>query len=98
MKRPFAQGKRTSSRCLDLLYQLVTELQRLRFMVQIFFRQEVEGAIFVVPGVVESVPQQADDLIRQTLAEYREFDGDLDDVSPNERVPAARPRPPVVQP
>jgi pilus assembly protein CpaC len=60
--------------------------------------QEVEGAIFVIPGVVESVPQQADELIKQTLAEYKGFDGDLDEVYASERVPAAsRPRP-VVQP
>ena len=60
--------------------------------------QEVEGAIFVIPGVVESVPQQADELIKQTLAEYKDFDGDLDDVYASDRVPAAgRPRP-MVQP
>ncbi|HTU60353.1 MAG TPA: pilus assembly protein N-terminal domain-containing protein [Polyangiales bacterium] len=60
--------------------------------------QEVEGAIFVIPGVVESVPQQADELIKQTLSEYARFDGDLEKVSPSERVPAAsRPRP-TVQP
>jgi pilus assembly protein CpaC len=60
--------------------------------------QEIEGAIFVIPGVVESVPQQADELIRQTLAEYRDFSGDLDDVRPNERMPAARIPRPAVQP
>lgn len=60
--------------------------------------EEVEGAIFVVPGVVESVPQQADELIRQTLAEYREFDGDLDEVAPNERVPRTRAQQRTVQP
>jgi pilus assembly protein CpaC len=49
--------------------------------------EEIKGAILVVPGVVESVPKQTDDLIRETLAEYKAFDGDLDDVSANERVP-----------
>jgi len=60
--------------------------------------QEVEGAIFVIPGVVESVPQQADELIKQTLTEYKVFGGDLAGVYASERVPAAsRPRP-VLQP
>jgi pilus assembly protein CpaC len=59
---------------------------------------EVEGAILVVPGVVESIPQQGDELIRRTLAEYREFDGDLSEVAPNERVPRTHLRPRMVQP
>src|SRR5262249_46376316 len=52
---------------------------------------EVEGAIFVVPGVVESVGQDADELIKRTLAEYKDFGGDLDDVKPAERVPSFAP-------
>lgn len=52
---------------------------------------EVEGAIFVVPGVVESVGQDADELIERTLAEYKDFGGDLDDVAPAERVPRFAP-------
>lgn len=48
---------------------------------------EVEGAIFVVPGVVESVPQQAAELIQRALAEYEDFDGDMDDVEPAAMVP-----------
>ena len=48
---------------------------------------EVEGAIFVVPGVVESVPQQATELIQRALREYEEFDGDMDEVEPAEMVP-----------
>jgi pilus assembly protein CpaC len=49
---------------------------------------EVEGAIFVVPGVVESVPQQAAELIQRALHEYEEFDGDMDDVEPGTMVPS----------
>jgi pilus assembly protein CpaC len=60
--------------------------------------EEIEGAIFVVPGVVESVPLQTDELIRLTLSEYREFDGDMSDVSPNDRIPSARAPRPMVQP
>lgn len=60
--------------------------------------EEVEGAIFVIPGVVESVSQQSDDLIKQTLAEYGDYSGDMDDVRPNERVPAATPVRPRLEP
>lgn len=49
---------------------------------------EVEGAIFVVPGVVESVPQQAAELIQRALHEYEEFDGDMEDVDPAKMVPS----------
>jgi pilus assembly protein CpaC len=49
---------------------------------------EVEGAIFVVPGVVESVPQQAAELIQRALHEYGEFDGDMDEVEPGTMVPS----------
>lgn len=48
---------------------------------------EVEGAIFVIPGVVETAPQQASELIEQALSEYEDFDGDLDDVAPTAALP-----------
>lgn len=48
---------------------------------------EIEGAIFIVPGVVESVPQHAAELIRGALNEYDKFDGDMDEVEPNKLVP-----------
>jgi pilus assembly protein CpaC len=48
---------------------------------------EVEGAIFVLPGIVESVPVQASELIDQALHEYEDYDGDLDDVQPTKKMP-----------
>ena len=48
---------------------------------------EVEGAIFVVPGVIESAPQQASELINRALHEYQQFSGDMDDVAPADMVP-----------
>jgi pilus assembly protein CpaC len=52
---------------------------------------ETEGAIFVVPSVVESVPEQASELIGRVLHEYREFSGDLEKVAPVDgRVGVAR--------
>jgi pilus assembly protein CpaC len=48
---------------------------------------EVEGAIFVVPGVVESVPQRAAEIIQRVLREYDAFEGDMDEVQPADLVP-----------
>ena len=48
---------------------------------------ELEGAIFVIPGVIESPSQQAAELIEQALREYEEFDGDLETVAPTAALP-----------
>jgi pilus assembly protein CpaC len=56
---------------------------------------EVEGAIFVVPGVVESAPQQASELIARALDEYDRFSGDMQSVRPNELMPGSPARPRV---
>lgn len=46
--------------------------------------EEVEGAIFIVPSVVEAVPLSKLDIIDDALKQYDDFDGDLDDVKPFE--------------
>ena len=48
---------------------------------------EVEGAIFVLPGIVESVPVQASELIDNALREFEDFSGDMDDVQPQRMIP-----------
>jgi pilus assembly protein CpaC len=42
---------------------------------------EVEGAIFVVPGVIETVEPRAAELIDRALHQYEEFDGDMETVT-----------------
>lgn len=42
--------------------------------------QEVEGAIFIVPSIIDSVPKSALDLIKNAMATYKEFSGDVDAV------------------
>ncbi len=49
--------------------------------------EEVEGAIFIVPSVVEAVPLSKLDIIDDALKQYDDFDGDLDDVKPFEERP-----------
>jgi pilus assembly protein CpaC len=48
-------------------------------------RDEVEGVIFVVPSVVESVPKGTREIIDQALADYTEFSGNLKDSKVYER-------------
>jgi pilus assembly protein CpaC len=42
--------------------------------------QEVEGAVFVVPTVIESVPQGVSELVNEALTQYDKFTGDMADV------------------
>lgn len=41
---------------------------------------ETEGAVFVVPSVVDTVPKSALELIQNALQTYRDYSGDLDKV------------------
>jgi pilus assembly protein CpaC len=57
-------------------------------------RHEVEGALFIVPSVLDTASARATDLIDKALTEYGEYDGDLHVVEPFEerpRGPAPRP-------
>lgn len=57
-------------------------------------RHEVEGALFIVPSVLDTASARATDLIDKALSEYGEYDGDLREVEPFEerpRGPAPRP-------
>ncbi len=48
---------------------------------------QTEGAIFVVPSVVQAVPKKAADLVDLALKRFREFDGDMDDVQAYDKRP-----------
>ena len=54
-------------------------------------KEEVEGAIFVVPSVIESIPKGAQEIIDEALAQYESFSGDMDDVNAWEKDPARAP-------
>lgn len=41
-------------------------------------RQEVEGAVFIVPSIVDTVPKSALELINNTLSTYRDFAGEIE--------------------
>ena len=44
--------------------------------------EDVEGAVFVVPSVIENVAVNSSEKIERALREYEDYGGDLDDVSP----------------
>lgn len=52
--------------------------------------EEVEGAVFIVPSVIENVSRHAADLVNDAFRQFDEFDGDMDDVTPFESSPAIR--------
>ncbi|HMI93361.1 MAG TPA: pilus assembly protein N-terminal domain-containing protein [Polyangiales bacterium] len=53
--------------------------------------EEVEGAIFVVPSVIESVPKSARQIIDETLVQYEEFAGDMSEIKTWEQDPGTAP-------
>ncbi|MGC4093348.1 MAG: pilus assembly protein N-terminal domain-containing protein [Polyangiaceae bacterium] len=50
--------------------------------------EEVEGAIYVVPSVIESIPKSAQEVLDEALGQYKEFHGDMNDVKAWEQDPA----------
>jgi pilus assembly protein CpaC len=51
-------------------------------------KEEVEGAIFVVPSIIESIPKGAQEVLDDALHDYKEYSGDLDDINAWEKNPA----------
>jgi pilus assembly protein CpaC len=52
---------------------------------------DVEGAIFIVPSVVEAVPRSSVDLVGFAMKQYEKFSGDIDEVSAYDKKPPAPP-------
>lgn len=52
---------------------------------------QVEGAIFIVPSVIESIPKGAQEIVDEALEQYEKYSGDLDDVAPWNEKPEQHP-------
>jgi pilus assembly protein CpaC len=50
--------------------------------------EEVEGAVFVVPTVIESVPQGVSELVNEALTQYDAYTGNMKDVDAFDQDPA----------
>jgi pilus assembly protein CpaC len=54
-------------------------------------QEEVEGAIYVVPSVIESIPRGAQEILDEALGQYQEFHGDMSEVKVWEKDPTRAP-------
>jgi pilus assembly protein CpaC len=53
--------------------------------------QQVEGAVFVIPSVVESIPRGADEIMREALDSYTDYSGDIEKTKSFEENPEHAP-------
>ncbi len=54
-------------------------------------QNEVEGAVFIIPSIIETVPKSAIEVIKNALSSYEDYSGDIDKVdSYNKTPPAAK--------
>jgi pilus assembly protein CpaC len=60
--------------------------------------QDVEGAIFVVPSVLDRLPSDSSRLVEEALEQFEEFDGDMSEVEPFAMLPDRSRRAPVAPP
>lgn len=49
--------------------------------------QEVEGALFIVPSIIDSVPKSSLELIKTAVDQYKEFSGDIETVDTFPKAP-----------
>jgi pilus assembly protein CpaC len=53
--------------------------------------EDVEGAIFIIPSVIETVPKSSIEVIKNALSQFKDYSGDVEQVeSWNKTPPAAR--------
>jgi pilus assembly protein CpaC len=50
-------------------------------------REDVEGAVFIIPSVIETVSQRASELIERAASQFKAFDGDMQKVAPFDETP-----------
>ncbi|HTE47721.1 MAG TPA: hypothetical protein VK636_20935, partial [Gemmatimonadaceae bacterium] len=48
---------------------------------------EIEGAVFIVPSIVESVPRRAYDIVDAAMKQYDDYSGGIDNVSAYSKTP-----------
>ena len=47
----------------------------------------MEGALFIVPSIIDSVPKSSLELIKTAMDQYREFSGDIETVDTFPKAP-----------
>ncbi|MBI5532189.1 MAG: pilus assembly protein N-terminal domain-containing protein [Deltaproteobacteria bacterium] len=61
-------------------------------------KEDVEGAVFVIPSVVESVPNNTLDMIKSAMSQYQEYDGDVEGINAYNKRPPKVDDPPAAEP
>lgn len=84
-----SQAERHATRGLPLLSDI--PLLGALFGTQSKNADDVQGVIFVVPSVIESVPKSAREIIDEALVQYRRYDGDMGAANLWEEDPARAP-------
>lgn len=82
-----SQSQQRSSTGLPLLSEI--PLLGAFFGTQAGIKEDVEGAVFVIPSVVESVPRSTQDLINTAMRQYEKYSGDLEDMDAYDKKPGA---------
>lgn len=49
--------------------------------------EELEGSVFIIPSVVESVPKSTFDILKDAVDQYEQFDGDMEEVNTYQKTP-----------
>jgi pilus assembly protein CpaC len=53
--------------------------------------EDIEGAVFIIPSIIETVPRSAVEVIKNALSQFKDYSGDVDQVeSFNKTPPSAR--------
>jgi pilus assembly protein CpaC len=53
--------------------------------------EDIEGAIFIIPSIIETVPKSAVEVIKNALSQFKDYSGDIEQVeSFNKTPPSAR--------
>ena len=61
-------------------------------------KEDVEGSIFIVPSIIESVPRTSQDLVTTAMRQYEKYSGDLEDMNAYDKKVPAPQETPVPQP
>jgi len=48
---------------------------------------EIEGAVFIIPSIVESVPRKAYDIVDAAMKQYDDYSGDIERVNSFAKTP-----------
>lgn len=88
-----SQSQQRTSTGLPLLSEI--PLLGALFGTQTWAKDDIEGAVFIVPSIVEAVPRTSQDLVNTAMRQYEKYSGDLEDMNAYDKKPPMAPAPPA---